>query len=246
MQNCDAEFYPVSGKERKGIFTKLLAAAICLVLLVLLGIRVYGWLSQQHQMENLALVNPWNSVDAADYTPRLRGVRDGHELDRRCVDALEEMLADCEAAGNSPVISSAYRSRETQQQLYDSKVQQLIAAGTDAEAAPELAAREVARPGASEHELGLALDIVDRDYQNLDAAQANTSTQKWLMDNSWRYGFILRYPEGSEEITGYVYEPWHYRYVGQSAAEQIYLLGITLEEYLGMFYGEQAKVIYED
>lgn len=246
MQNCDAEFYPVSGKDRKGIFTKLLAAVICLVLLVLLGIRVYGWLSQQHQMEDLALVNPWNSVDAADYTPKLRSVGDGLQLDRRCVDALKEMLADCEAAGNSPLILSAYHSRETQQQLYESRIQQLLEAGTDEETAQELAASEVGRPGESEHELGLAVDIVDGDYQNLDAAQANTATQKWLMDNSWRYGFILRYPDGSEEITGYVYEPWHYRYVGQSAAEQIYLLGITLEEYLGMFYGEEAKIIYED
>lgn len=246
MQNFDAEFYPVSGKNRKGIFIKLLAAVVCLALLVLLGIRMYGWLSQQHRMENLTLVNPWNSVDTADYTPRLRSVGEGHEIDRRCVDALEEMLADCEAAGNFPVISSAYHSRETQQQLYENKIQQLVGAGTDENAAQELAAREVGRPGENEHELGLAVDIVDRDYPNLDAAQADTSTQKWLMDNSWRYGFILRYPDGSEEITGYAYEPWHYRYVGINAAEQIYLLDITLEEYLGMFYGEQAKIIYED
>lgn len=245
MQNCDAEFYPVSGKDRKGIVTKLMVAVICTALLVLLGIRVYGWQSQQHQMEDLALVNPWNSVDTVGYSPRLRGVGNGMEMDRRCVDALKDMLADCEAAGNSPVIFSAYHSREMQQQLYESRVQQFIGAGTEAETAQELAAREVARPGESEHELGLAVDIVDGDYQSLDTAQANTATQKWLMDNSWRYGFILRYPDGSEEITGYVYEPWHYRYVGESAAEQIYLLGITLEEYLGMFYGEEAKIIFE-
>ena len=87
-------------------------------------------------------------------------------------------------------------------------------------------------PGTSEHQLGLAVDIVDISNQHLDASQENTAVQKWLMEHSWEYGFILRYPNEKSEITGIIYEPWHYRYVGREDAEQIHTLGVCLEEYL--------------
>ena len=105
-------------------------------------------------------------------------------------------------------------------------------AGYSEEEARTETARNVAKPGTSEHQLGLAVDIVDKDYQVLDEAQEDTAVQKWLMENSWRYGFILRYPGDRSDITGIVYEPWHYRYVGRKAAEEIYREGIVLEEYL--------------
>ena len=90
----------------------------------------------------------------------------------------------------------------------------------------------VAVPGTSEHQLGLALDIVDADNQLLDESQENTAVQKWLMEHSWEYGFILRYPNDKSEITGIIYEPWHYRYVGKEDAEKIHSQGVCLEEYL--------------
>ena len=90
----------------------------------------------------------------------------------------------------------------------------------------------MAVPGTSEHQLGLALDIVDVANQVLDERQENTEVQKWLMKNSWKYGFILRYPTDKSDITGISYEPWHYRYVGKEAAKEIYEAGICLEEYL--------------
>ena len=90
----------------------------------------------------------------------------------------------------------------------------------------------MAVPGTGEHELGLAADLMDESYPYLDEEQENTPTQRWLMENSWRYGFILRYPNGSTEITGILYEPWHYRYVGRGPAEEICRMGVTLEEYL--------------
>ena len=65
------------------------------------------------------------------------------------------------------------------------------------------------------------------------------------MKNAWRYGFILRYPEGGEEITGFTYQPWHYRYVGEEAASRISSLGVTLEEYISLFYNEEATVVFE-
>jgi D-alanyl-D-alanine carboxypeptidase len=95
------------------------------------------------------------------------------------------------------------------------------------------AAKEVAIPGTSEHQLGLAIDLVDADFPYLDDRQANTATQKWLMEHCHEYGFILRYPTGTTQITGIIFEPWHYRYVGQEIAQEIMNLGITLEEYLG-------------
>ena len=112
------------------------------------------------------------------------------------------------------------------------KVQRLMAAGYDAEEADQKAATVVARPGTSEHELGLAVDIVDAGYQQLDEGQASTPVQQWLMAHCWEYGFILRYPDGKSDLTGIIYEPWHYRYVGVETAQALRESGQCLEEYL--------------
>ena len=85
-------------------------------------------------------------------------------------------------------------------------------------------------PGASEHQIGLALDIVTDSYRELNEGFAETAAGKWLAENSYKYGFILRYPLGKEYITGIEYEPWHFRYVGVEAATVITEQGITLEE----------------
>ena len=91
-----------------------------------------------------------------------------------------------------------------------------------------MAGQWVAIPGTCEHALGLAVDI------NADKEQSsNEEVYNWLAENAWRYGFILRYPKGKEDITGIDYEPWHYRYVGKEVAKEIYEEGITLEEYVG-------------
>ena len=142
------------------------------------------------------------------------------------------MMDACRAAGNSPVICSSYRSYEKQQSLYQNKVNRLAAQGYSQEKAREEAAKAVALPGTSEHQLGLAVDIVDIANQNLDSSQEDTAVQQWLMEHSWEYGFILRYPNDKSDITGIIYEPWHYRYVGKDAAAEIYQQGLCLEEYL--------------
>ena len=188
------------------------------------------------KLEILVLANPWNAVPEG-YSPELRDIGNEYELDVRAADALLKMLDDCRAAGNYPYICSAYRTREEQEALYANKIARLEGIGVSAEEAPALAARSVALPGTSEHELGLAVDIIDEFYTNLDAGQENTSTQQWLMANSWRYGFILRYPNGSTDITGIIYEPWHYRYVGLEYAKDIYERGLTLEEYIALRRG---------
>ena len=118
------------------------------------------------------------------------------------------------------------------QRLFDNKVSYFLAKGLSEEAARTEAAKVVAVPGTSEHQLGLAVDIVDADYQLLDDAQANTPVQQWLLEHCWEYGFILRYPADKEAVTGIIYEPWHYRYVGEDNAKAIRDSGLCLEEWL--------------
>jgi len=179
----------------------------------------------------LLLVNPWNEVPE-DYVALLSTVEEGYLMDRRCAAALMDMVNACREAGNLPVICSAYRTHSYQEELYQNKIKRLVAAGTAPWDAPEIAARSVAVPGTSEHQLGLAVDIIDENYVNLDQYQQYTNVQKWLMANCSDYGFILRYPNGSSEITGIIFEPWHYRYVGVSNAKAIEASGLTFEEYL--------------
>ena len=120
------------------------------------------------------------------------------------------------------------------EKLKEDKEARLIREGYPENEVEDEAAKVVAYPGTSEHQLGLALDIVDVSYQQLDTEQENTPVQQWLMKNSWKYGFVLRYPTDKSDITGIIYEPWHYRYVGKEAAAEIYENKLCLEEYLGI------------
>lgn len=183
--------------------------------------------------ELLTLVNPWNELPE-DWQVDLVTLSNGLQIDRRCYDALQEMMDACREAGYEPLICSAYRTQETQQDLFNNKVAKLEAGGKSHDEAVREAGTVVAVPGTSEHQLGLTVDVVDVNNQNLTEEQEKTPTQKWLMANSWRYGFIHRYPNSKSDITGIIYEPWHYRYVGTDAAQEIFNKGITLEEYLGV------------
>lgn len=179
------------------------------------------------------LVNAWNPLPE-EFAVELTPMDQKKQVDARIKEDLDAMLDACRAAGLDSLVCSAYRTESTQTRLYNNKVNRLRAAGYGLEAAREEAARWVAVPGTSEHQTGLALDIVARSYQVLDKKQENTPEQKWLMEHSWEYGFILRYPSDKSELTGVGYEPWHYRYVGKEAAADIYEQGICLEEYLAL------------
>lgn len=179
----------------------------------------------------LTLVNSWNPLPEG-YTFTVKALSNGHSVDERCYPDLQDMMDACRREGLSPLICSSYRSLDKQRELFQNKVDRLVARGFPREGAEAEAAKAVARPGASEHQLGLAVDIVDAANQNLDRSQEDTAVQKWLMEHCWEYGFILRYPEDKSEITGIIYEPWHYRYVGKEAAAEIYEEGVCLEEYL--------------
>ena len=181
---------------------------------------------------NLILVNPWHKLPEG-YTVETTTLLNGESIDSRCYSALSQMLNDCqELSGGIPIVCSSYRPHEKQVLLYDDQVKSLMSAGKTKEEAEKEAGTVVAVPGTSEHELGLAVDICDSENQLLDESQADTNTQKWLMENCWKYGFILRYPKNKSDITGIIYEPWHYRYVGNEVAREIQESGICLEEYL--------------
>ena len=188
--------------------------------------------------ELLTLVNYENPVPD-DWEVDLVTVSGDVKIDKRAYDALNDMLADAKNAGANPYVRNAYRSKELQQYLYDRKIRELRSSGYSEEAAEEETAKWIAYPGTSEHQLGLAADIVDSSYQTLDETQENNETQKWLMKNCWKYGFILRYPTDKSDITRINYEPWHYRYVGKKNAKLITDSGLCLEEYLEKTNGQR-------
>lgn len=180
----------------------------------------------------LTLVNDTHPM-AKDYTPKLKKLDKENSVDERIWKPLKKMLADAEKAGLSMYVCSAYRSVERQQELYDLYMGNAVKKGKTYWEALEETRRGTAYPGRSEHGMGLAVDIISNKYTKLDKKQQETPEAKWLMKNCWKYGFILRYPVDKTDITGIMYEPWHYRYVGVEDAKAITERKITLEEYLG-------------
>lgn len=165
---------------------------------------------------------PADLVEAAVphvYTPLLR---------KPAADAVVELFDAARAeAGLKLQSQSAFRSYETQVSVYNTYVANHGQARADISSA---------RPGHSEHQTGLTLDISSVPAQcTLDACFGDTPHGKWLAENSWRFGFVLRYPEGMTDVTGFKYEPWHFRYVGVELATELHEQGIsTLEEFFGL------------
>lgn len=178
----------------------------------------------------VVVANPWSLIPD-NYKAELIKTENNYMVDKICADALMQMLKDCRAAGFNGQITSAYRSHEQQVKLFDRKVNYYLNLGYSKENATKKAATIIAVPGTSEHELGLAVDLVDGNYWVLDEAQENTAAQQWFMTHCWEYGFILRYPNEKSDITGIIYEPWHYRFVGKALAKELYDSGLCLEEY---------------
>ncbi len=185
----------------------------------------------------LTLVNGDHPMQQ-DYDLKLKELKPNYSVDERIADAAEQMLADAKAAGMKIVICSAYRSVERQKQVFNDSVKDRLNQGMTYWEAFADTRLSVAEPGTSEHAMGLALDLISNQYTELDERQETTKEAKWLAENCHKYGFILRYPPSKTDITGIIYEPWHYRYVGVEDATKIMELGITLEEYLEEYYGK--------
>lgn len=180
---------------------------------------------------NLILVNKENKMPD-NYNCELNYIENGHRVDSRIKSSITQMLADARKEGLLPYICSSYRTHKSQITLFNRKVNQYKKLGYNQENAKLKASYWVAIPGTSEHELGLALDIVSKDFQVLDETQENTKIQKWLNEHCVEYGFILRYPKDKQDITKINYEPWHYRYVGIENAKFMKEKGFCLEEFI--------------
>jgi len=179
----------------------------------------------------LKLVNRDNFLDYY-FMPQLMYIGNGHQFDARAYSALLAMIASAEAEGLSPIVVSSFRSVSRQTTLFNNRIQRFVDEGYSQEDAFEAARRIVAYPGTSEHNLGLAVDIVSNNYHGLTAQQAYTPEGIWLAANSYRYGFVLRYPYDKQHITNIIFEPWHFRYVGVYAATEMFARNLVLEEYV--------------
>ena len=176
--------------------------------------------------QNLILVNRDYYIPE-DYTVELTELSNGEKVDSRIYPDLQEMFDDARAEGIQLFVADGYRTEETQHRILDEKIEAYKCEGYSASEAEKKAKEWVAVPGTSEHQLGLAVDI------NEDTSRSTSDeVYTWLANNAYKYGFINRYPADKTEITGVIYEPWHYRYVGREAAQEIYSQGIYLEEYI--------------
>ncbi|MBE5768484.1 MAG: D-alanyl-D-alanine carboxypeptidase family protein [Clostridiales bacterium] len=229
MSLCGEKLPAQPGKEREALatwLTQLLSMVSAGAMLVSTSLDT---LAPQHNQKGLLfLINrQWRvsetfepSLRMADVPGQLRRMREDASY------ALEEMFAACKMeTGIRLETVSGYRSYQKQENIYNNKLRSV---GTE-----EKADEYVARPGASEHQMGLAMDVSqDSDMVNLTSAFGRTRGGLWIRENCWRFGFILRYDEGWEDVTGYEYEPWHVRYVGKEYAARLHESPMPLETFL--------------
>lgn len=184
--------------------------------------------------QNLTLVNGWNPLpEDFDYEGHLTTIPQKYikgsltQIDKDVWPYLKAMLDDARDDGIDMGVWSPYRSYATQKMLFERQIKKQIANGVPKAEAEDKAATVVARPGTSEHNTGLALDI-----NCANSSFENTKAYKWLERNAENYGFIMRYREDKQEKTGVIHESWHWRFVGINAAKEINQLDMCLEEYV--------------
>ena len=213
-------------RKKFGLFKVLLL----IVVLIAGAVIARQYLPWKHyaDMEHgwkLILVNKDNYIPK-DYKVKLLTLSNGKKVDARIYPKLQEMFDAARASGINLHVAEGYRSEEEQEDMMEEKIESFIEKGKSEGEAKKLARKWVALPGTSEHQLGIAVDI------NSQISTPSGPLYSWLANNSYKYGFILRYPPNKVSITGVKYEPWHFRYVGKSAAAQIHRQGICLEEYV--------------
>ena len=178
----------------------------------------------------LKLVNYQNPIDEASVNAVKRAEINGYYVDERIIEDLKAMISAAKEDGIKLAIGSAYRTVAKQKQIIKDDVARYMSQGMTEEQAYVRTYSDTAKPGQSEHHLGLAVDFIGTNA-NYTSAYKNTEPGIWLKDNAYKFGFILRYPEGKADITKIVFEPWHFRYAGKYARE-IKDSGLCLEEYL--------------
>ena len=183
---------------------------------------------RQSEDWKLILVNRDHPLEE-EYSSELTELRYGQSVDSRIYPELQAMFDEMRASGLAPKVVEGYRSREQQTDKLNEKIRDYMGYGKSREEARELALMRVEEPGTCEHETGMCVDVSSEEGDNESANEV----WKWMDENCSNYGFIKRYPYDKSSITGIKGEPWHYRYVGAEAAQEIMKKGITLEEYLG-------------
>lgn len=190
---------------------------------------------------NLRLAN-YENILPEDFEVELASIDDTQQFDARAIKYLKQMINAMWDDGIKNIwVQSSYRSVERQKELYDNSIQKYLKQGKTQEEAEKLTDEYINKPGASDHNLGLAVDFnnVDNKFEDLDAF-------KWLKENAENYGFILRYPKHKEDITKISYESWHWRFVGQEHAKKINELDMCLEEYIEYLQNEGTGTEGED
>ena len=183
---------------------------------------------------NLQLVNHYNFLPA-DFTVELASIGNGHYIDARAFDSFVAMLNSAREEGLNIIVTSSFRTITHQRRLFDNRIARFMNEnGLDFYQAVERTRQIIAYPGSSEHNLGLAIDFISREHKQLNAAFAQTPEGIWLRHNSYQYGFILRYNYNKTHITNFIYEPWHFRYVGAKTATTMFENNWSLEEYIAI------------
>ena len=224
-------------RKRKRSFTKLLLVIFFIAFIAIAAKYSFSDVLKAGSAQVVDQGRPIETADILLLVNKENKLPDGFEADLTTVEgakvsrilagSLKEMI---EAAKKEKVyinIAESYRTKADQEQIFNDTVFGYVKQGNSQNVALERANLVAALPGYSEHETGLAIDFsfgVNADKQ--------AEMWDWLSENAYKYGFILRYPEGKEHITGYSYEPWHYRYVGKEHAKAIYEQDLVLEEYL--------------
>lgn len=215
-------------RKKKGIgFFNVLLLIVVLLAGALIARQYLPWkhyADTEHGWK-LILVNKDNYIPK-DYKVKLLTLSNGKKVDARIYPQLQAMFDAARASGINLHVAEGYRSEEEQGDLMEEKIESFIEEGKSEGEAKKLARKWVALPGTSEHQLGIAVDI------NSQISTPSGPLYSWLANNSYKYGFILRYPPNKVSITGVKYEPWHFRYVGKNAAAEIHKQGICLEEYI--------------
>lgn len=184
---------------------------------------------------NLVLVNPWEALPE-DFEPQLVQTDNDQQIDQRIEAAWNNWKEAALDAGHRLFLASGHRTVERQKNNFDNQLQAYLNEGLPEEEARERTMEYLTEPGHSEHHTGLALDIVDEEWiiagNGLEPEYDTQESQQWLVDTMADFGFVLRYPEGKEEVTGIQYESWHFRYVGEENAQFMVEHQLTLEEYI--------------
>ena len=178
----------------------------------------------------LVLINKQHPIPE-DYSFKLGTIKDGMMCDERIISDLLAMMQAARKDGINLMIRSPYRTDSRQEYNFNARIKRYMGQGYSYMEAYKLTSQVITVPGASEHQVGLALDIVCDTYDSLTAGFGDTKAGQWLAEHSCEYGFALRYPSGKEYITSIEYEPWHFRYVGREAATIMHDEDICLEEF---------------